>query len=54
VTARPPGVGELQAHVAERLAGFKVPSRVLILDAPVPRTAAGKFLERDLRDQLTA
>ena len=37
----------------ERLAGFKVPSIVEILDAPLPRNAAGKFLKRDLRDQLT-
>jgi long-chain acyl-CoA synthetase len=41
---------ELQAHVAERLAAFKVPSRVLLLDAPLPRNAAGKFLKRELRD----
>ena len=43
---------ELQAHVRERLAGFKVPSIVRLLDAPLPRNAAGKFLKRDLRDQL--
>ncbi len=45
---------ELQAHVADRLAAFKVPSRVLIVNEPLPRNAAGKFLKRDLRDQLTA
>ena len=44
---------ELQAHVRERLAGFKVPSIVTILDAPLPRNAAGKFLKRELRDSLT-
>jgi long-chain acyl-CoA synthetase len=43
---------ELQAHVRERLAGFKVPSIVKILDAPLPRNAAGKFLKKDLREQL--
>jgi long-chain acyl-CoA synthetase len=42
----------LQAHVAERLAAFKVPSRVLLLDEPLPRNAAGKFLKRDLRDRI--
>jgi long-chain acyl-CoA synthetase len=45
---------ELQAHVRERLAGFKVPTVVEILDAPLPRNAAGKFLKRDLRDQLAS
>jgi long-chain acyl-CoA synthetase len=43
---------ELQAHVRERIAGFKVPSIVRILDAPLPRNAAGKFLKRDLREGL--
>jgi acyl-CoA synthetase (AMP-forming)/AMP-acid ligase II len=45
---------ELQAHVAQHLAAFKVPSRVLILDAPLPRNPAGKFLKRELRDHLAA
>ncbi len=43
---------DLQAHVRERLAGFKVPSIIQLLDEPLPRNAAGKFLKRDLRDQL--
>jgi len=47
-------VDDLQAHVRERLAGFKVPSRVLLLDAPLPRNPAGKFLKRDLRDQVAS
>src|SRR5687767_14638284 len=47
-------VEELQAHVKERLAPFKVPSIVKLLDAPLPRNAAGKFLKRELRDTLTA
>jgi len=45
---------DLQAHVRERLASFKVPSIVRILDAPLPRNAAGKFLKRDLRDELAS
>ena len=47
-------IEELQAHVRERLAGFKVPSIVKILDAPLPRNAAGKFLKRELRDSITS
>ncbi|MEY2430318.1 MAG: steroid-24-oyl-CoA synthetase [Acidimicrobiaceae bacterium] len=44
---------ELQAHVGERLAPFKVPSLISIVDAPLPRNASGKILKRELRDQLT-
>ena len=45
---------ELQAHVGERLAPFKVPTRVLVVDEPLPRNAAGKFLKRELRDRVSA
>jgi long-chain acyl-CoA synthetase len=44
---------ELQAHVAERLASFKVPSRVLIVDEQLPRNASGKILKRELRDRVS-
>ncbi len=44
---------DLRAHVGARLAAFKVPSVVRILDEPLPRNAAGKFLKRQLRDDLT-
>jgi long-chain acyl-CoA synthetase len=42
---------ELQAHIAERLASFKVPSRIAVWNHPLPRNPAGKVLKRDLRDQ---
>jgi long-chain acyl-CoA synthetase len=45
---------ELQAHVAERLAGFKVPSKVVFVTEQLPRGATGKILKRELRDSLTA
>jgi long-chain acyl-CoA synthetase len=45
---------ELQAHVGERLASFKVPSRITIVDAPLPRNASGKILKRELRDTITS
>jgi long-chain acyl-CoA synthetase len=43
-------VAELQAHVRERLAPFKVPSRIAVWTDPLPRNPAGKILKRDLRD----
>jgi len=43
---------ELKAHVASRLASFKVPVRVWFFDEPLPRNPAGKILKRDLRKQL--
>ncbi len=42
---------DLAAHVAERLAPFKVPTQFLILTEPLPRNPAGKFLKRELRDR---
>ena len=43
-------VEELQDHVKQRLAPFKVPSKMILLDAPLPRNPAGKILKRELRD----
>jgi long-chain acyl-CoA synthetase len=44
----------LRAHLAPRLAAFKIPTRVQILDAPLPRNASGKILKRELRDKLAS
>ncbi|MDQ3106341.1 MAG: acyl--CoA ligase [Actinomycetota bacterium] len=43
-------VEELQAHVRERLAPFKVPSRIALVGEALPRNPAGKILKRELRD----
>ena len=43
---------ELQAHVADRLAAFKVPVRFWFRDEPLPRNPAGKVMKRDLRQEL--
>ncbi len=46
--------GELRAFVSERLASFKVPDTIDVRGEPLPRNAAGKFLKRDLREELGA
>ena len=40
---------ELRAHVASRIAAFKVPTLVAFSKDPLPRNPAGKFLKRELR-----
>lgn len=42
---------ELMAYARERLAHFKAPKRVVLVDA-LPRNASGKILKRELRDRL--
>lgn len=46
-----PDPAALQALVATRLARFKVPTRIFFVDEALPRTATGKVLKRDLRNQ---
>lgn len=46
-------VADLQAHIGQRLASFKVPSIVKIVHEALPRNPAGKILKRELRDTLT-
>ena len=42
----------LRAHVAARLAGFKVPVRIWFRTEELPRNPAGKVLKRELREEL--
>jgi long-chain acyl-CoA synthetase len=46
-------VGVLEAHVRDRLAGYKVPRRWTFLDE-LPRTESGKLLKRQLREPFWA
>jgi long-chain acyl-CoA synthetase len=41
---------ELMAHCRARIARFKVPKRIELRAEPLPKSAAGKVLKRDLRD----
>lgn len=45
---------ELRDFLRQHLAPFKIPSVIEVHDEPLPRNAAGKFLKRELRDQLVA
>jgi long-chain acyl-CoA synthetase len=40
---------ELKAFVRSRLAAFKVPVRIVMLDDTLPRNANGKILKKALR-----
>ena len=44
---------ELTSFLAERIAPFKIPTKVLTFDVPLPRNPAGKILKRDLRNSFT-
>ena len=45
---------EVQACVAARLARYNVPSQVFFTDEPLPRTATGKILKRELKERYGA
>jgi long-chain acyl-CoA synthetase len=45
---------ELTGFLTDRIAKFKIPSRVWIRDEPLPRNANGKFMKRELRDTLVS
>jgi acyl-CoA synthetase (AMP-forming)/AMP-acid ligase II len=42
---------ELQEFLREKLAGFKIPSVMMIRDSELPRNATGKVLKRDLKSE---
>jgi O-succinylbenzoic acid--CoA ligase len=46
----PPSADDLRAHCATHLARFKVPKDYKIITAPLPRTASGKLLRREVGD----
>lgn len=48
------GEEELRTHLESRIANFKVPTRVIFTDSPLPRNPAGKFLKREMRERYFA
>jgi O-succinylbenzoic acid--CoA ligase len=49
--ATPPAIDDLRGHCADRLARFKVPKDYKIITEPLPRTASGKLVRRELGDE---
>jgi acyl-CoA synthetase (AMP-forming)/AMP-acid ligase II len=45
---------ELQGFLADRIAKYKIPATIWIRDEMLPRNANGKFLKRELRQELLA
>jgi long-chain acyl-CoA synthetase len=44
---------DLRAFLVGKIAPFKIPSLVFVVDQPLPRNPAGKFLKRQLREELS-
>ncbi len=42
----------LRAHLDGRLAPYKIPAHIWFLTTPLPRNASGKYLKRQVRDEL--
>lgn len=40
---------QLQRHLTERLAAYKLPSRLCLRESPLPRNAMGKLVKQDLK-----
>ncbi len=49
VAGASPTEAQLRAFVAERLAAYKVPSRILVRREPLPKNPTGKLLKADLQ-----
>jgi len=50
VARQPVTADELVGHCRQRIAGFKVPRHIELLPEPLPKSAAGKILKRELRE----
>ncbi len=52
VVRAPLALDELRAHCAGRLADYKIPESLTVIEGALPRNANGKVLKRQLRDGL--
>jgi len=52
-TMAPVGEDELRDFLAPHLAAFEIPRYITFADEPLPRTASGKILKRQLREDAT-
>jgi long-chain acyl-CoA synthetase len=43
---------DLWAFLDNKISKHKIPTQVVIINEPLPRNAAGKFLKRDLQQQI--
>jgi long-chain acyl-CoA synthetase len=43
---------DVRAFLSGKIANYKIPVKVWVLDQPIPRNANGKFVKRELRDML--
>ena len=43
---------DLWSFLDGKIAQFKIPSKVVVINEPLPRNAAGKFLKRELQQQI--
>ncbi len=46
--------GDIQSHISDHLARFKVPQYVSVVDKQLPRTASGKLYKRGIRESFLA
>jgi acyl-CoA synthetase (AMP-forming)/AMP-acid ligase II len=46
-------VDALRASLRDKMASYKIPRYIWVVDAPLPRNANGKFVKREVRDALS-
>ncbi len=49
---RQPTADDIREFCRDKLASYKIPRYIWVLDAPLPRNASGKFVKRELQDML--